>query len=509
MCHNALNRSFRKNLQININVGVKDLYLPKKPSILKFLITRQTFSRLYRLIFFEMIPKSANIVIVGGGMVGASLATAIASNQYLCHKNVCLLEAAPAPKPKTSLPLKNDGKFSNRVSSLNSATTKLLKEIGAWKGITDTNRCHGFSRMLVWDDHSTPSIEFNGDPDSNNGYIGHMVENDITVNALTDCLKNMSNGFHPSSKLQVIYGARISSCIIPSKSRNETLPSITLQSGEIIEATDLLIGADGANSIVRRAMDTVDHYFNKDYHQMGVVGTITFDNEFENRTAYQKFSKTGPMAILPLSDRISSLVWTVPREWAKDFVKMDPVEFGSKLSHALLHNSPRSSIVEGLNTGIGAILRSFTHKSPLTASIKGPPVSIQRVDNLAAFPLGSGLPNRCIGAKTALVGDAAHRVHPLAGQGVNLGFGDVSCMVDLLEEGVKRGEPFLGYNENILSEYETKRLRHNLPTMAAIDGLQKLYCTDNILAVLARSAGLQVVSANKTLKDFAMAQAGR
>ena len=328
--------------------------------------------------------------------------------------------------------------------------------------------------------------------------------------SLVICLYTaLSNNFDPESNLQVIYGARISSCQIPSNKNESTLPSIVLQSGDKIEATDLFIGADGANSIVRRSMQTVDHYFNKDYQQMGIVGTIKFDKDFDNTTAYQKFTKTGPIAILPLSSSVSSLVWTVPREWAKDFVKMDPVEFGHKLNSALSESPQNSSVVQGLNMGIGALLRYFSSRSPITAPIKGPPVSIERVDNLAAFPLGTGLPNRCIGPKTALIGDAAHRMHPLAGQGVNLGFGDVACMIQVLEESVKRGEPFLGYNENVLSEYETQRLRHNLPTMAAVDGLQQLYCTDNILAILARSAGLQIIDSNSTLKGLAMAQAGR
>jgi ubiquinone biosynthesis monooxygenase Coq6 len=456
-----------------------------------------------------MIPRSANVVIVGGGMVGASLAAAFACNPYLGHKKVCLLEAAPAPKSKANPTSATKDEFSNRVSALNSASRKLLEGIGAWKGITDTGRYHGFNRMLVWDELSAPSIEFKGDPDLNDGYIGHLVENDTTVNALTNSLSKLSNNFDPESNLQVIYGARISSCQIPSNKNEPTLPSIVLQSGDKIEATDLLVGADGANSIVRRSMQTVDHYFNKDYQQMGIVGTIKFDKDFDNKTAYQKFTKTGPIAILPLSDSVSSLVWTVPREWAKDFVKMDPVEFGRKLNNALLERPQHSSVVQGLNMGIGALLRYFSSRSPITAPIKGPPVSIERVDNLAAFPLGTGLPNRCIGPKTALIGDAAHRMHPLAGQGVNLGFGDVACMIQVLEESVKRGEPFLGYDENALSEYETQRLRHNLPTMAAVDGLQQLYCTDNILAILARSAGLQIIDSNNTLKGLAMAQAGR
>ena len=455
----------------------------------------------------NMLPKSANIVIVGGGMVGASLATAIAASPYLKNKKVCLLEAAP--RPKHHLPNCTSELFSNRVSALNGATTKLLKSIGAWDDIVNSGRCHGFTRMLVWDERSTPSIQFTGESDSNNGYIGHMVENDVTVNSLTGCLQKLSNNFDPESNLQVVYGARISSCHLQSQKNEKLLPEIVLQNGDTITATDLLIGADGANSIVRRSMSTVDHYFNKDYQQMGIVGTIIFENDFENRTAYQKFTKSGPIAVLPLSSRVSSLVWTVPRESAKDFVKMNPTEFGVKLSNALLDNYPSSSIVHAVNTGIGAALRYITSRDPITASIKGPNAPIKRVDNLAAFPLGSGLPNRCIGPKTALIGDAAHRVHPLAGQGVNLGFGDVSSIVDLLEQSVKRGEPFLGYEENVLSEYETERLRHNLPTMAAIDGIQKLYCTDNVFAVLARSAGLQIFDASATLKGIAMSQAGR
>ena len=456
-----------------------------------------------------MIPRKANIVIVGGGMVGASLATALASSPYLGNKKVCLLEAAPAPIPKKLTTNQTKEKFSNRVSSINTASKKLLEDIGAWKGVTDTGRYHGFNRMLVWDELSTPSIEFTGESDINDGYIGHLVENDVTVDALTSCLKKLSNNFDQASNLQVVYGARISSCDTPLNKSENTPPNITLQSGDVIEATDLLIGADGANSIVRKAMHTVDRYFNKDYQQMGIVGTITFDRSFENRTAYQKFTKTGPIAILPLSDRVSSLVWTVPRDWAKEFVKMDPVDFGRKLNQALLESPHQSSLVQGLNMGIGSLLRHFSSRSPITSPIKGPPASIEQVDNLAAFPLGCGLPNRCIGPKTALIGDAAHRVHPLAGQGVNLGFGDVNCLVNLLQQSVGRGEPFLGYEESVLSEYETQRLRHNLPTIAAIDGLQKLYCTDNIFAILARSTGLQIIDSNPSLKGIAMSQAGR
>ena len=129
-------------------------------------------------------------------MVGASLATAFASSPYLGHKKVYLLEAAPAPKSEMNPKKSAKDEFSNRVSALNSASKEFLEGIGAWKGISDTGRYHGFNRMFVWDELSAPSIEFKGDPDLNDGYIGHLVENDITVNALTNCLSTLNNNFN-------------------------------------------------------------------------------------------------------------------------------------------------------------------------------------------------------------------------------------------------------------------------------------------------------------------------
>jgi len=104
-----------------------------------------------------------------------------------------------------------------------------------------------------------------------------------------------------------------------------------------------------------------------------------------------------------------------------------------------------------------------------------------------------------------LVGDAFHRVHPLAGQGVNLGFGDADCLIRTLANGLRNGRPLGDYPT--LCDYETERMRHNLPTMAAIDGLQRLYCTDNPMFAMARSLGLQVVNSNTNLKRFALNQA--
>ena len=125
---------------------------------------------------------------------------------------------------------------------------------------------------------------------------------------------------------------------------------------------------------------------------------------------------------------------------------------------------------------------------------------IVSVDGAAAFPLGIGLPERYITRRVVLVGDACHRVHPLAGLGVNLGYGDAECLVAKLEENIMQGDIFGSYG--YLCEYETERSRHNLPTALTIDGIQKLYSTNLDLVVLARSLGVQVSYLLYDLKCF-------
>ena len=132
-------------------------------------------------------------------------------------------------------------------------------------------------------------------------------------------------------------------------------------------------------------------------------------------------------------------------------------------------------------------------------------IGLAGVANRAAFPLGFGHSHRYIGPRTILIGDAAHRVHPLAGQGVNLGFGDVislaSCVEDSLREGGRLGQ------RDYLAQYETERLRHNLTTMMGIDGLQRLYCSDWTPLVMARTLGLMATEACDPVKKMFMKHA--
>jgi len=418
-------------------------------------------------------------------MVGSSLAAGLAQHPVMVNTKIVLLEGAPE-KPQVSLPT---GQFTNRVSALNPNTAEFLEGLGAWTPHI-SQKCHPFSRMFVWEECSPANIEFKSD---DGAAVAHMVENDVTVAALTTVMKQACQ----PDRLQVVYGARIEAVELHDTEN----PLVKMQDGRTIEAR-LVVGADGANSVVRRAMG--GHYFSKDYNQMGVVATLTFDRPFDNDTAYQKFMTEGPIAVLPLSPTQSSLVWTVPRSWAPAMTKdWSKDEFVAKLNQSLKRTS-YSPLVEGANALLGSLIQSTVKRSAVEGPVMPPP--IVGVDNVAAFPLGTGLPERSVSrSRAVLVGDAFHRVHPLAGQGVNLGFGDADCLVRTLADGVRKGRPLADHVT--LCDYETQRLRHNLPTMAAIDGLQKLYCTDNQLFVLARSLGLQVVNSNTSLKGLALNQA--
>jgi len=231
---------------------------------------------------------------------------------------------------------------------------------------------------------------------------------------------------------------------------------------------------------------------------MGVVATLDLEMQGEvNTTAWQRFLPTGPVALLPLTDDKSSLVWTLDKAMARDMVQIDDEAFITNLNKALCGKENEISLVNSISEAFGSVLNRIVRTQDLDAL--QPPL-VKGVMNRAAFPLGFGHSTRYIGSRTLLVGDAAHRIHPLAGQGVNLGFGDVACLAEVVENMLVEGGG-IGHHE-YLRQYETERQRHNLLTMAGVDTLQKLYCTDNIPMVLARSLGIMTTNAMKPVKQL-------
>ncbi|CAG9565389.1 unnamed protein product [Danaus chrysippus] len=238
-------------------------------------------------------------------------------------------------------------------------------------------------------------------------------------------------------------------------------------------------------------------YLSWNYDQMGVVATVRLSEDTDNTTAWQRFLPTGPVALLPLNSDYSSLVWSTTHEHAKQLLNMPEENFIDALNDALWKQYPRSGAVDACMSWLGSVLRSIG--LPDGAERQLPPsVATLAPSSRAAFPLGFGHSTRYVAPHVALVGDAAHRVHPLAGQGVNLGFGDVKDLTDFLSDALYSG---LDVSHNDwLEKYESARQRHNVPMQLAVDALYRLYGADLPPVVLARSVGLQLTNAIHPLK---------
>ena len=326
-------------------------------------------------------------------------------------------------------------------------------------------------------------IEFNEGNLANE--IAYVVENDLLLHAVNKQLEEKEN-------VNVIYASKVENIKLPKTQGDDA--EVQLQNGNKYK-TKLLIGADGVNSLVRQAMNT--QYVKWNYNQLGVVATLKLSEPTENTVAWQRFLPMGPIALLPLTDSLSSLVWSLPVEEARRLLKVSEEEFVDRINDALWKVYPKTGIVETGMRGLQQVLESLSLQTGVMRQLQ-PSVSAIVEGSRAAFPLQFGHSVSYVRTGTVLIGDAAHRVHPLAGQGVNLGFGDITILVQLLAEAVINGA-FLG-DIMYLKKYETLRQRYNVPTMLAIDALHRLYQGTATPVVLARSLGLQLTNAFPMIK---------
>ncbi|XP_078452405.1 ubiquinone biosynthesis monooxygenase COQ6, mitochondrial isoform X1 [Lampetra fluviatilis] len=467
----------------------------------------------------EEVEPYYDVVVSGGGMVGTALACALGTDPVLSDKRILLLEAGK-PKQFGTLP----PTYSNRVSALSPGSITLLDHVGAWDHVCDM-RSKAFKRMQVWDACSDALITF--DKEDLVEDMGYVVENDVVMAALTRQLETLSDHVSVLYKTRVVkYEWPDSLAVMAPEKRQEAEEGpelieknkeeasgcswvrVTLADGRILR-TKLVIGADGPNSMARESAGI--HTVRWNYDQSAVVATLQLSEPTENNVAWQRFLPTGPIAMLPLSERLSSLVWSTSHEHAKELLAAGHEEFVDAVNSAFVSTgnwseNNRSELVDTANSVFRSLL---TVLLPWGTSVRQLPPSVSGVDpaSRASFPLGLGHATNYVRPRLALIGDAAHRVHPLAGQGVNLGFGDVACLRDVLSQAAYDGSD-LGSLQH-LSKYETTQQRQNLPTMLAIDGLKRLYSTTLGPVVLLRSLGLQATNALPFLKTQIMAHANQ
>uniref|UniRef100_A0A673XBX9 Ubiquinone biosynthesis monooxygenase COQ6, mitochondrial n=1 Tax=Salmo trutta TaxID=8032 RepID=A0A673XBX9_SALTR len=412
-----------------------------------------------------------DVIISGGGMVGTAMACSLGLDPNLEGKKILLLEAGNK-KVMDKVP----DAYSTRVSSISPGSATLLSGVGAWDHIMNM-RCKPYQKMQVWDACSDALITF--DKENLQDEMAYIVENDIIVAALTKQLENLSD------QVRVQYKSKVVKYTWPKSHQvADAIPwvQVTLANGQTLQ-TKLLIGADGPNSMVRREAGIPTVKWN--YDQSAVVAVLHLSE---------------------LSDTESSLVWSTSHRHAEELLQLDEESFVDSINTAFWSNENHSELVETA----GSLFRTaLSVLMPSAGSARQLPPSVAGIGpkSRVMFPLGMGHASEYIRHRVALIGDAAHRIHPLAGQGANLGFGDVACLTQLLSQAAFNGKD-LGAMQHLL-EYETERQRHNLPMMAAIDLMKRLYSTNAAPMVVLRTFGLQATNTLPAMKAQIMAFASK
>lgn len=394
-------------------------------------------------------------------------------------------------------------RFSNRCSSLTPSSAKFLDRIGAWSHL-DRRRIQEYHEMQVWDGITDARIEFDwgGSAGAADTTIAYMIENLNLTSGLVKRLGQLG-GVHLFDNVKV---DRISFGQETEEMDLSRWPVVHLAGGRQLHAR-LLVGADGANSPVRTFAEIESRGW--DYERHGLVATLELEGEDWTRghakTAYQRFLPTGPIAMLPLPGPYASLVWSTTVSNAALLKNLSPKDFAAMVNAAFRLGPVDLRYMHTLTEGhsdevhwrLGHVPQNSCHLPQVVTGVQQ--------DSVASFPLKMRHADTYIGERIALVGDAAHTVHPLAGQGLNAGQGDVQSLVQAIETAVEHGQD-IG-NSMSLEPYLAERYAANHVVLGVCDKLHKLYSIQSGPLVPLRSLGLSAVNAFSPVKSFLMNQA--
>jgi 2-octaprenyl-6-methoxyphenol hydroxylase len=385
-----------------------------------------------------------DMLVVGGGYVGLSAAVAV--KQAAPHLNVAVVEAAPEDVWRKDM----------RASAIIAAATKMLQVFGIWDEIEP--EAQPINRMIVTDSKTSDPVRpvfltFDGEVEEGKPFA-HMIPNVAMVSALRGVCDRLG--------IEIRHGLGATGL-----KSEDTHISVTLSDGSTLESR-LLVACDGVRSKLRElaGIRTV----NWDYGQSGIVTTVEHERPHHG-CAEEHFLPSGPFAILPLKNNRSSLVWTERTSDANRLVAADDLIFEEELE------------------------RRFGHKLG----------ALKVVGDKRAFPLGLTLARSFIAPRVALAGDAAHGIHPISGQGLNLGFKDVAALAETIVEADRLGLDIGSIN--ILERYQAWRRFDTFRMGVTTDVLNRLFSNDVLPIRIARDFGLGIVDRLPGVKSFFIGQA--
>lgn len=384
-----------------------------------------------------MVAKTYQVAIVGGGVVGATLACLLAEKDV----SVALIDAGD---PAATWPADT---YDLRVSALTLASINLFKSLGVWDEVVEQGE-QAVERMFVWDHFGSGELDIDS-ADAGEAQMGSVVENRITVLAVWKKLEGLEScDVFKSSPLQNYHV-------------DDDGVDISLAPNATIRAL-LLVGADGSNSPIRK-LGNIDDY-GWGYQQKALVATVKPEKSHAN-TAWQRFLPEGPLALLPLREGLISIVWTSKTETTEENLALSDTDFCDALSGA----SDRQ-------------LGNF-----------------ELVGARGAFPLKLQFSPTYTQQRLVLIGDAIHTIHPLAGQGANLGLKDAATLADVILNAHQRGRDIA--SQQVLRRYERQRKGDNLLMMGIMDGFKRLFGADETLVQLTRSSGMGLVNSSVVIKN--------
>lgn len=377
--------------------------------------------------------KNYDVCIVGGGMIGAAMALGLA--RMAKPLRILLLERQ---KPQ---PFRAEQRPDLRLSAFNLHAINLFKQLDAWQHIENT-RIRPYRRLCVWEDASSKTV-FDA-KDIKQDALGYFIENRLIQLGLLQSIENKYQKF-----VDIKYGESISD-IDTSKG------SVQLESGLLIQAK-MILGADGAQSLVRKASNIASSGWQ---YRQGANAILIKLNSTIPDTTWQQFYPTGPRALLPMFDNYACLVW-----------------YDDKSQSEKIQQADNSSLEKMIVAAFPPLLPSFD------------------IVGKASFPISRMHAHKYGQGKSIILGDAAHTINPLAGQGVNLGFKDVAILLQLIEEqGIESVS-------ELCTLFEKSRKGHNLVMMTAMDVIYSVFSNESLPLRLMRQAGLKVANQTGPIKS--------